>query len=96
MTEFNGQQKEVTLVYVPTYKAQRSKGSPAWTCVQATKAKRSLDTVIMDKATKRRVLDLIEMWSERRQVYIDQGEPYRAGFLFEGPTGTGKQASRLR
>ena len=87
---FHSRQEAVTLIYHPTAKPQRLKGAPAWSCVQAGKRSRSIDTVIMDRSTKDEVVRLIEGWSERRQHYSEQMEPYRMGFLFEGPTGTGK------
>lgn len=57
-----------------------------------SKPRRQLDTVILDTTEKDRVLnDVEEYMSEHTAAYYgDRGIPYRRGYLFWGPPGTGK------
>lgn len=57
-----------------------------------SKPRRPLDTVILDATEKAKVLnDVDEYMSEQTAAYYgDRGIPYRRGYLFWGPPGTGK------
>ncbi|UTC29678.1 AAA+ ATPase [Bajunvirus bajun] len=52
--------------------------------------KRSLDTVYLNKALKAGVIADVERFLARKQWYAARGVPYRRGYSFEGPPGTGK------
>ncbi|RDW76801.1 BCS1 and AAA domain-containing protein [Aspergillus mulundensis] len=58
----------------------------------ATRPARSISTVILDSSKKEAVLaDMKEYLDpEIRQWYTNHGIPYRRGYLFSGPPGTGK------
>jgi chaperone BCS1 len=55
---------------------------------------RPIDTVVMDPKTKRQVLADMEEYLHpaTRKFYSDRGIPYRRGYLFRGPPGTGKSS----
>lgn len=52
--------------------------------------KRSMDTVYLDPKIKAAVIADITRFLARRMWYALRGIPYRRGFSFEGPPGTGK------
>lgn len=52
--------------------------------------KRSMDTVYLDAGTKAEIIADITRFLARRTWYSLRGIPYRRGFSFEGPPGTGK------
>lgn len=54
------------------------------------RAKRSLDTVYLNKALKAGIINDVERFLKRKGWYADRGVPYRRGYSFEGPPGTGK------
>jgi len=56
----------------------------------AERLKRPLSTVYMDDELKQRVVDDLHNFLARRRWYADRGIPWRRGYLFEGPPGTGK------
>ena len=53
---------------------------------------RDIDTVILEKGKKRKLLrDISEYFSpSTKKWYSNHGIPYRRGYLFSGPPGTGK------
>lgn len=51
---------------------------------------RSIDTVFMPPAQKTRVVDDIRRFLASQQIYASRGVPWRRGYLFKGPPGTGK------
>lgn len=53
--------------------------------------KRKLDTLFLTEE-QRAVLGDIRAWMTRREWYTVRGIPYRRGFLFHGPPGTGKSS----
>lgn len=53
-------------------------------------APRPIDSVIMPKGDKERVIKDIETFRTNRNWYTEMGIPYRKGYLFYGPPGTGK------
>lgn len=54
------------------------------------RAPRDLDTVFLPEAQKARVVEDVQAFVEARDTYRQRGTPYRRGYLFEGPPGTGK------
>jgi len=51
---------------------------------------RSIDTVFMPEVQKDRLVADIETFVASREAYHRRGVPWRRGYLFEGPPGTGK------
>ena len=54
--------------------------------------KRPLDSVILDKGVKERIVGDVEDFLARQQWYVDRGIPYRRGYLLHGPPGSGKSS----
>lgn len=52
--------------------------------------KRPMDTVYASEEIKRKLIDDLTRFRGRRDWYVERGVPYRRGYLFEGPPGTGK------
>ncbi|KAL4746494.1 hypothetical protein BDW72DRAFT_184740 [Aspergillus terricola var. indicus] len=57
-----------------------------------TRPSRAISTVILDSHKKKAVLDDMSEYlrEDTRQWYANHGIPYRRGYLFSGPPGTGK------
>ena len=85
--------KSKTVVRRPATKDKRSRGYGVWQKV-ATRPSRPMDTVILDHAQKDRVLsDMNEyLHPATPRWYANRGIPYRRGYLFAGPPGTGKSS----
>ncbi|KAJ5297588.1 hypothetical protein PENANT_c005G08496 [Penicillium antarcticum] len=68
-----------------------SQGIIRWSSV-ASRPSRDISTVILDKHKKQALLrDINEyLHPHTRQWYANHGIPYRRGYLFSGPPGTGK------
>ena len=66
-------------------------GSNAWSRVTA-KSRRDMGTVILDSLQKSQIIADIDEYLDpsTRTWYADRGIPYRRGYLFHGPPGTGK------
>jgi len=56
----------------------------------ARKIPRELDTVVLPGAQKARIVADVERFYRSAAWYAERGVPYRRGYLFEGPPGTGK------
>jgi len=54
------------------------------------KPRRSLASVVLDQGAAEQLQQDIHTFFERRQWYADLGIPWRRGYLFFGPPGTGK------
>lgn len=54
------------------------------------KEPRALDTLFYNDGVLESVLDDVEQWKNSKEWYHKRGIPYRRGFLFHGPAGTGK------
>ena len=80
-----------TIVRRPATKEMRSRGRNPWTRV-ATRPSRPMDTVVLEHDQKERVLaDINEyLHPASPRWYANRGIPYRRGYLFHGPPGTGK------
>ncbi|CAF9915213.1 hypothetical protein IMSHALPRED_002375 [Imshaugia aleurites] len=86
-------EKSCTVVRRPTPKEQRGRGRTVWTKV-ATRPSRPMETVVLDHEQKNRVLvDINEyLHPSTPRWYANRGIPYRRGYLFHGPPGTGKSS----
>jgi mitochondrial chaperone BCS1 len=64
---------------------------PANWSIASSKPPRQLNTVVLDEEKKRLLMDDITDYLRptSRQWYLDRGIPYRRGYLFSGPPGTG-------
>lgn len=68
-------------------------GDPQWVrCM--SRPPRPLSTVVLDEAQKNNFIDDIKdyLHPSTRRWYSNRGIPYRRGYLFHGPPGTGTQA----
>lgn len=85
--------KSCTVVRRPSPKEQRGRGRSPWTKV-ATRPSRPMATVVLDHEQKNRVLiDINEyLHPSTPRWYANRGIPYRRGYLFHGPPGTGKSS----
>ena len=89
---FLDKEKACTVVRRPAPKEQRSRGS-RWNRV-ATRPSRPMNTVILDHEQKDRILSDINEYlhPSTPRWYANRGIPYRRGYLFAGPPGTGKSS----
>ena len=85
------QQPFQTTIYRPTPREQRERACGVWNKV-AVRPSRPMATVALDDRLKSRVLDEIHdfLQPSTRSWYSDRGIPFRRGYLFCGPPGTGK------
>lgn len=85
-------EKSSTVVRRPAPKELRGRRG-VWTKV-ATRPSRPMDTVVLDHEQKDRVLvDINEyLHPSTSRWYANRGIPYRRGYLFHGPPGTGKSS----
>lgn len=60
-----------------------------WFCTDR-RSPRSLDSVFMPAAQKRRLVSDLEIFMASRDRYLERGTPWRRGYLLHGPPGTGK------
>ncbi|KAF2259152.1 P-loop containing nucleoside triphosphate hydrolase protein, partial [Lojkania enalia] len=67
-----------------------------WTRI-SSKTPRSLESIVLCEEKKRKLLDDIGAFLEpsKRKWYADRGIPWRRGYLFHGPPGTGKTSLAL-
>ena len=81
--------KGKTVMYRPA--KRRSSGRSTWTRY-SSRPSRPMSTVILDKDQKEKIInDMEEYLSCASQPwYTKRGIPYRRGYLFHGPPGTGK------
>ncbi|KAI9371852.1 putative mitochondrial chaperone BCS1 [Aspergillus egyptiacus] len=61
-----------------------------WKPFGQARRKRPLESVILDKGVKERIVEDIKDFLSSGQWYHDRGIPYRRGYLLYGPPGTGK------
>ena len=86
-------EKSSTVVRRPAPKEHRGRGRSVWMKV-ATRPSRPMETVVLDHEQKNRVLvDINEyLHPSTPRWYANRGIPYRRGYLFHGPPGTGKSS----
>ncbi|SLM38101.1 mitochondrial chaperone bcs1 [Lasallia pustulata] len=65
---------------------------PTWEPFGQPRRKRPLDSVILDKGIKPRILADITDFLASSTWYHDRGIPYRRGYLLHGPPGSGKSS----
>ncbi|KAL4878670.1 BCS1 N terminal-domain-containing protein [Aspergillus karnatakaensis] len=63
-----------------------------WEPLGNPRRKRPLDSVILDKGVKERIVDDVKDFLSSEKWYYDRGIPYRRGYLLYGPPGTGKSS----
>ena len=66
--------------------------SVAWEKFGEARKKRPLDSVILEKGVKERIVADIQDFIASEKWYADRGVPYRRGYLLYGPPGTGKSS----
>lgn len=86
-------EKACTVVRRPAPKDLRGRGRSVWHKV-ATRPSRPMDTVVLDHDQKDRILKDINEYlhPSTPRWYANRGIPYRRGYLFAGPPGTGKSS----
>jgi mitochondrial chaperone BCS1 len=84
-------QTSKTVIRRPSPKEQRGRGRSAWNKV-AMRPSRPMGTVVLDDTQKAMILKDINDFLHPRtpRWYANRGIPYRRGYLFHGPPGTGK------
>jgi mitochondrial chaperone BCS1 len=84
-------QTSKTVIRRPSPKEQRGRGRSAWNKV-AVRPSRPMGTVVLDDKQKAMILKDINDFLHPRtpRWYANRGIPYRRGYLFHGPPGTGK------
>lgn len=84
-------QTSKTVIRRPSPKEQRGRGRSAWNKV-AMRPSRPMGTVVLDDKQKAMILKDINDFLHPRtpRWYANRGIPYRRGYLFHGPPGTGK------
>lgn len=65
---------------------------PEWRPFGNPRRKRPLDSVVLDKDITQDVLIDVEKFLSSSKWYNDRGIPYRRGYLFYGPPGSGKSS----
>lgn len=66
--------------------------SVAWERFGEARKKRPLDSVILERGVKERIVADIQDFIASEKWYADRGVPYRRGYLLYGPPGTGKSS----
>ncbi|KAF2268029.1 hypothetical protein CC78DRAFT_558603 [Lojkania enalia] len=65
---------------------------PDWQQFGEPKRKRPLDSVVLERGVKERIVEDVQAFIAARTWYLDRGIPYRRGYLLYGPPGTGKSS----
>lgn len=86
-------EKSCTVVRRPASKEHRDRGRTLWSTV-AIRPSRPIGTVVLDHAQKDHILTDINEYLHPNtpRWYANRGIPYRRGYLFHGPPGTGKSS----
>ena len=66
--------------------------STEWKPFGQPRRKRPLESVILDRGIKERIVEDIKDFIASANWYYDRGIPYRRGYLLYGPPGTGKSS----
>lgn len=64
----------------------------SWEKFGEPRRKRPLESVILDKGIKERILSDVKDFLGSAKWYYDRGIPYRRGYLLHGPPGSGKSS----
>ena len=64
----------------------------SWEKFGEPRRKRPLESVILDKGVKERIVEDVRDFLGSGRWYYDRGIPYRRGYLLHGPPGTGKSS----
>ena len=64
----------------------------SWEKFGEPRRKRPIESVILDKGVKERVISDVKGFLGSAKWYYDRGIPYRRGYLFYGPPGSGKSS----
>ena len=64
----------------------------SWEKFGEPRRKRPLESVILDKGIKERILSDVKDFLGSARWYYDRGVPYRRGYLLHGPPGSGKSS----
>lgn len=64
----------------------------SWEKFGEPRRKRPLESVILDKGVKERIVQDVRDFLGSGRWYYDRGIPYRRGYLLHGPPGTGKSS----
>ncbi|KAJ5550679.1 hypothetical protein N7461_005377 [Penicillium sp. DV-2018c] len=92
LDEVRAYKRKVSVSKITVFRTRSgSRDITRWTSV-ASRPSRDITTVILDKHKKKAILrDINEyLHPHTRQWYANHGIPYRRGYLFSGPPGTGK------
>ncbi|KAJ5662117.1 uncharacterized protein N7477_009733 [Penicillium maclennaniae] len=92
LEECRAYSRKVSVSSITVYRTRpNSRDVIRWSSV-ASRPSRDISTVILDKQKKQSILrDINEyLHPHTRQWYANHGIPYRRGYLFSGPPGTGK------
>ncbi|KAF2731793.1 hypothetical protein EJ04DRAFT_498122, partial [Polyplosphaeria fusca] len=65
---------------------------PDWMQFGDPKRKRPLESVVLERGVKERIVEDVQAFIAARTWYLDRGIPYRRGYLLYGPPGTGKSS----
>ncbi|KAF2872128.1 26S protease regulatory subunit 8 [Massariosphaeria phaeospora] len=65
---------------------------PSWQPFGEAKRKRPIDSVVLERGVKERIVEDVQAFLKARTWYLDRGIPYRRGYLLYGPPGTGKSS----
>jgi len=65
---------------------------PEWKPFGEPKRKRPLESVVLERGVKERIVEDVQAFLAARTWYLDRGIPYRRGYLLYGPPGTGKSS----
>ena len=64
----------------------------SWEKFGEPRRKRPIESVILDKGVKERVISDVKGFLDSAKWYYDRGIPYRRGYLLYGPPGSGKSS----
>lgn len=65
---------------------------PEWRPFGLPRRRRMLDSVILDKGIKKRIVNDVKAFIRNGKWYNERGIPYRRGYLLYGPPGSGKSS----
>lgn len=77
-------QEGKTIIYTSWSKNWEPFGQP--------KRKRPIESVVLERGVKERIVEDVRAFLGARNWYLDRGIPYRRGYLLYGPPGTGKSS----